>query len=192
MVSKGLSMPALRRRVPALIATAALLLAVPASAQGPAFHPGPVFPDMAPIATIDSDMAIPKGAVFKVALDATTQARPGSINDSFLTAARFINTHVEAGVPAANINIGIVVHGRAILDLLKPEAYAKRNGGAANASAGAVADLLAHNVNFYVCGQSAVGQGIAKGELLPGVKMAISASSAHALLQMQGYSINPF
>ncbi len=184
-------MPAFYRHLPAMIA-AAMLFALPASAQESAFHPGPVFPDLAPIATIDSDMPIPKGAVFKVAFDDTTQARPGSVNDGFLTAARFINTHVEAGVPAANINIAIVVHGRAILDLLKPDAYAKRNGGAANASTKAIAQLLAHNVNFYVCGQSAASQGIAKAELLPGVKMAISASSAHALLQMQGYSINPF
>jgi hypothetical protein len=37
-----------------------------------------------------------------------------------------------------------------------------------------------------------VAQGIAKSELLPGVKMAISASSAHALLGMQGYTLIPF
>ena len=111
---------------------------------------------------------------------------------AFETAPRFINTHVEAGVAETNINIAYVVHGKAIIDLLKPAAYATRSGGKANATAALVARLLAHNVNFYVCGQSAASQGIAKNELLPGVKMAISASSAHALLGMQGYTLIPF
>jgi intracellular sulfur oxidation DsrE/DsrF family protein len=170
----------------------AMLFAAPAAAQVPAMHPGPVFADVAPIATIDSDMTIPAGAVFKVTYDVTAQATPGTSNRAFETAPRFINGHVEAGVPAKNINIAYVVHGKAIIDLLKPEAYAKRTGGKTNATAALVTRLLANNVNFYVCGQSAVAQGIAKNELLPGVKMAISASSAHALLGMQGYTLIPF
>lgn len=170
----------------------AALLAVPAAAQVPAMHPGPVFADVAPIATIDSDMVIPPGAVFKVTYDVTAQAEPGTSNRAFETAARFINTHVEAGVAERNINVAYVVHGKAIIDLLKPAAYGARTGGKANATAALVARLLAHNVNFYVCGQSAAGQGIAKADLLPGVKMAISASSAHALLGMQGYTLIPF
>ena len=47
-------------------------------------------------------------------------------------------------------------------------------------------------VRFIVCGQSAAGQGVAKSELLPGVEMALSAMTAHALLQQQGYTVNPF
>ena len=170
----------------------AALMATPAAAQLPAFHPGPVFADVAPIATIDSDMAIPPGAVFKVTYDVTAQSPVGTPNRAFETAARFINTHVEAGVPEVRINVAYVVHGKAIVDLLNPRAYAARNGGKANATAALVAKLLAHRVDFYVCGQSAVGQGIAKTDLLPGVKMAISASSAHALLGIQGFTLIPF
>jgi|APFEC2959095136_1045048.scaffolds.fasta_scaffold00096_50 intracellular sulfur oxidation DsrE/DsrF family protein len=170
----------------------ALCLAAPAAAQVPAMHPGPVFPDVAPIATIESDMPLPAEAVFKVTYDVTAQATPGSVNRAFETAPRFINGHVEAGVPAKNINIAYVVHGKAIIDLLKPAAYAARTDGKANATAALVEKLLAHQVNFYICGQSAVAQGIAKSELLPGVKMAISASSAHAMLGMQGYTLIPF
>jgi intracellular sulfur oxidation DsrE/DsrF family protein len=170
----------------------AAVIAAPAAAQVPALHPGPVFPDVAPIATIASDMAIPPGAVFKVTYDVTAQSSVGTSNRAFETAPRFINGHVEAGVPVGNINVAYVVHGKAIIDLLKPDAYAKRSGGKANATAPLVAKLLANNVNFYVCGQSAVAQGIAKDELIPGVKMAISASSAHALLGMQGYTLIPF
>ena len=170
----------------------AALIAVPAAAQVPAFHPGPVFADVAPIATIASDMTVPPGAVFKVTYDVTAQSPVGTPNRAFETAPRFINGHVEAGVPEASINVAYVVHGKAIVDLLNPAAYAARNGGKANATAALVAKLLAHRVNFYVCGQSAVGQGIAKADLLPGIKMAISASSAHALLGMQEFTLIPF
>ncbi len=176
----------------AMIAALLLFPAMPALAQNAAFHPGPVFPDAGPIADVESDMPIPKGAVFKVSFDDTKQAQPGSVNDSFESAARFINMHVAAGVPAADIHIGVVVHSKAVLDLLKPAPYAARTGGATNASANLVAQLLAHNVDFYVCGQSAVAQNIAKADLLPGVKMALSAMNAYALLQMQGYTLNPF
>lgn len=175
----------------ALIAALLLLPATGALAQNAAFHPGSVISDFGKIATVDSDMPIPKGTVFKVSFDDTKQAMPGSMNEIFVSAARFINMHVAAGVPAADIHIGIVVHSKAILDLLKPAPYAARNGGATNASAKLIAELLAHNVNFYVCGQSAEAQEIAKVDLLPGVKMALSAMTAHALLQMQGYTLNP-
>jgi intracellular sulfur oxidation DsrE/DsrF family protein len=170
----------------------AVLLAGPVAAQNAQFHPGPVFPDVAPVATIDSDMVIAPGTVFKVTYDVTAQATPGEANRSFETAARFLNSHVEAGVPEGNINVAYVVHGKAIIDLLQPGAYAARAGGKPNATAALVAKLRAHRVNFYVCGQSAAAQGIAKADLLPGVKMAISASSAHALLGMQGYTLIPF
>ncbi|KAB7647510.1 DsrE family protein [Polymorphobacter fuscus] len=171
---------------------AALLLAMPAAAQTPAFHPGPVLPDVAPVATIASDMVIPKGTVFKVTFDVTGQATPGTVNTRFESAARFLNAHVEAGVPEADIHVAYVVHSKAIVDLLRPAPYAARTGGKTNATAALVAKLLAHNVDFYVCGQSAAAQGVANADLLPGVKMAISASSAHALLGMQGYTLIPF
>lgn len=170
----------------------ALSIATPATAQTAAFHPGPVFADIAPIATIASDMPIPPGAVFKVAYDTQAATPAGTRSRAHETAARFVNVHAEAGVPQTRIHVAVVAHGPAIIDLLAPAAYAARHPGKANASAKAVADLLAHNVDFYVCGQSAAAQGIANADLLPGVKMSLSASSAHALLQMQGFTLNPF
>ena len=170
----------------------AALLAAPVAAQNAQFHPGPVFPDVAPVATIASDVAIAPGTVFKVTYDVTAQAEPGVVNRNFETAARFLNSHVEAGVPEARINIAYVVHGKAIIDLLTPAAYAAKTGGKTNATAPLVARLLAHRTNFYVCGQSAAAQGIGNADLLPGVKMAISASSVHALLGQQGYVLIPF
>lgn len=175
-----------------LVLLALLLTPTAALAQNASFHPGPVFPDIAPVATIKSDMPVPAGAVLKATYDVTEQGEPGTRNKRFDSAARFLNSHVEAGVPEGNIRIAYVVHGKAITDLLKPEGHAARTGGKANATAATIAALRKHNVEFYVCGQAAAAQGVSNADLLPGVKMAISASSAHVLLGMQGYQLVPF
>ena len=47
-------------------------------------------------------------------------------------------------------------------------------------------------VYIYVCGQSAAYYDVATEDLLPGVDMALSAMTAHTMLQQQGYAINPF
>ena len=39
---------------------------------------------------------------------------------------------------------------------------------------------------------SAAAQDVTNADLQPGVKMALSAITAHAELQRQGYSLNPF
>ena len=73
-----------------------------------------------------------------------------------------------------------------------PHFFAAHKDGRANASAAAIAQLQDHGVEFYLCGQSAAAQGISNADLLPGVKMSLSAMTAHALLQQQGFTINPF
>ena len=55
-----------------------------------------------------------------------------------------------------------------------------------------VEQLLDYGVRFIVCGQSAAAQGIAQDDMIPGVEMALSAMTAHALLQQRGYTVNPF
>ena len=52
-------------------------------------------------------------------------------------------------------------------------------------SSAMVREMLDHGVRFIVCGQSAASQGVAKSELIPGVELALSAMTAHALLQQQ-------
>ena len=61
-----------------------------------------------------------------------------------------------------------------------------------NGSAAMVRAMLDHGVRFIVCGQSAAGIGVANEDLVPGVEMALSAMTAHALLQQRGYTVNPF
>lgn len=176
-----------------MLALAGLLYAAtPLSAQSPAFHAGPVFTEFGQIASIETTMAIPADASFAIAFDTATRADIGEINRTLNSAARFINMHVEAGVPLENIRVAVVVHGGASLDLTRNAFYAARQDGADNANAAAIAALLDNGVQIILCGQTAAYYEIGVADLLPGVDMALSAMTAHALLQQQGFTLNPF
>jgi intracellular sulfur oxidation DsrE/DsrF family protein len=120
------------------------------------------------------------------------KADPGTLSRQIETAARTLNMHVAAGVPQKDVQIVLIAHGPAAMDLLHPEAYAKRNEGKANGSLAAVQRLLGAGVEIYLCGQTAASQKISKADLIPGVKMSLSAITAHALYQQRGYTLNPF
>jgi intracellular sulfur oxidation DsrE/DsrF family protein len=172
---------------------ALMLLAAPALAQSrEGFGPGPVLPDVGPIAPVASDLSIPKGTKFKIAFDLHTRAEPGALSRQIETAARTLNMHVAAGVPQKDVQIVLIAHGPAAQDLLNPESYGKRTDGKANGSLDAVKKLLGAGVEIYLCGQTAMGQKITKADLIPGVKMSLSAITAHAIYQQRGYTLNPF
>lgn len=171
----------------------AMIMAAPALAQDRSrFIPGPVLPDVGPIVPVESDVPIPKGTVFKIAFDVSAKNTPGNLSRQIETAARALNMHVANGVPQKDVHIVLIFHGPAVIDLLNATAYAARTEGKANASADAVAKLIGQGVEFIVCGQSAASLGVQKTDLLPGVKLALSAITAHALYQQRGYTLNPF
>nr|WP_246543410.1 DsrE family protein [Novosphingobium profundi] len=171
---------------------AALTLASGAGAEDATPRTGPVFAKYGKTYAVEADMKIPEGTEFKVAFDVSAAAKPGEINRGFDSAARFINMQVAAGVPLDKVHVALVVHGAAGRDLLDSLGYASRTDGASNANAPLIAALHARGVRVILCGQSAAAMGLGKSELLPGVEMALSAMTAHALLQQDGYTLNPF
>ncbi|WP_029140180.1 DsrE family protein [Citromicrobium sp. JLT1363] len=175
----------------AVAITMALGIGAPAAAQEASY--GPVFTEFGPVADVpDADFAIPEDASFHVAFDVARAAEEGKLNRGFESAARLINMHARAGVEPMENRAAVVVHGAAVLDLLSDDAWVARDRGEANPSGAMVREMIDQGVRFIVCGQSAAGQGVAKSELLPGVELALSAMTAHALLQQQGYTVNPF
>jgi intracellular sulfur oxidation DsrE/DsrF family protein len=158
----------------------------------PGFHAGTVITGFGPVATVEGHEPLPATATFSVAFDVADAAKPGSINRTLESAARFINMHAEAGVPRDAVRIAVVVHGPAVFDMANAAAYGKKHDNVANANLAAIAALLDNGVEIHVCGQSAAAQGITRADLAPGVKMSLSAMTAHALLQQQGYTLNPF
>ena len=170
------------------VALAALALASSATAQDMSrFKDGPVVTGFGKTVPIESDLPIPRKAVFKVLLDGSTGAKPGEPNRTLDSAARFLNMHVAAGVPLRNVRIVVVIHGQASIDLTSDAFYGQRRDGATNANGDLVRQLVAHGVEVYLCGQSAAAFGITKADLIPGVKVSLSAMTARALYEQQGY-----
>lgn len=168
----------------ALMAVAGLFMAAPASAQDmSAFATGPVFEDFGPHAPVEGGEPLPSFSRFAIAFDVATPAETGARNRGFESAARFINMHVAAGVPEDRIQLAVVVHGKATLDLTTREG---------NASRPMIEAMLAKGVRFILCGQSAAANGVKKADLIEGVELHLSAMTAHALLQQDGYTVNPF
>ncbi len=162
-----------------------------AVAQPAGFHAGSFIPEFGPIADVPGMQAIPPDATFKVSFDVNDAAAAGELNRSLVSGARFLNMHVEAGVKPENIRLAFVIHGQAVRDVTVDTHYQPLMAGK-NANAALVAALRSKGVEVYVCGQSAAYYGVSKGDLLPGVVMSLSAMTAHALLQNEGYTLNPF
>jgi intracellular sulfur oxidation DsrE/DsrF family protein len=164
----------------------ALLLAVPAYADPPKFTPGPVIEHFGPVVDVPGAAPLPANTHFKVVFDVSTSAAAGAVNPGLESAARFLNMHARAGVPAANISLAVVVRGPAVHDVTTHP-----QPGHDNPNAPLIAALIAHHVDIYVCGQAAAHGNVASSDLLPGVKLVLSAMTEFALLQQQGYTLNP-
>ena len=164
-----------------------LLLAPAAYADPPpGFTFGPVIEHYGPVANVADAALIPPNTHFKVVFDVSEAAEAGTVNRGLESAARFLNMHTRAGIPPANINLAIVVRGGAVRDLtIHPRP------GQDNPNAPLIAALIANHVDIYVCGQAAAHSNIGVGELLPDVRLVLSAMTEFALLQQQGYTLNP-
>ncbi|WP_298443428.1 DsrE family protein [uncultured Ferrimonas sp.] len=168
-----------------------LAAALPASAGLEMFTDGPVIKGYGKHATITPTLAPPKDFVAKVAFDAGSADHQQPLNRQFDTVARFLNMHAASGVERNYIQPALVVHGKAVFDLLKAKPYQQRFDQA-NPNQPLVNALIAADVPIIVCGQSAAYLDINAEDLLPGVQLALSAMTAHRILAQQGYSTNPF
>jgi intracellular sulfur oxidation DsrE/DsrF family protein len=178
-----------RVRLPLL----AVLLSATAAAplRGQALGPsstGPAIRDFGPVYKVESpDFPTPMGeykVVFEVAVGADS---PGEINSHIESLARFINMHVQAGVPRENLKLALVLHGTAAKDALDPAGYRDRYG-IDNPNYDLIQALRAFGVQVLLCGQSQMSRGLQRDRLAPGVKVALSAMTALATLQSQGYN----
>lgn len=146
------------------------------------FTTGPVFEDHGSVADVETTVAVPTDTTLRHVFDVGARAEEGQPNRTLVSAARFINMHARAGVDPERIEVAVVVHGKAIYDV----------SGEAPGSADLVAALIDHGVKIYVCGQTAAYYDVSNDDLLPGVELALSAMTMHALLQQRGFTLNPF
>ncbi len=156
------------------------------------FSMGPIIKDFGPtINDVVQTHPLTGDERFKVVFDVFEAGTSDQPNRGFVSAARFLNMHAKAGIPADHIELAIVVHGKAGQDLLSDESYQQREL-VDNPNKALLNALMQAGVQVAVCAQSAGFLGMKNEEFLPGVEVALSAMTKHALLQQQGFTLNPF
>ncbi|MBL0169689.1 MAG: DsrE family protein [Gemmatimonadaceae bacterium] len=155
---------------------------------------GPVIQSTGMSIKVDNPtFVVPEGHVFKaVFLIDAGGSDSVRVNAQLTTVARFYNLHARHGYSEDRIRTAAVVHGSGWQALLTDSAFAARFGGALNPSRRLVEELVQHGAQLVLCGQTAGSRGIRREELIPGVKVAISAMTAINVLQADGYQFNPW
>lgn len=174
----------------ALLILSALMFSSAISAQISSFKEGTVIIGFGKSVPVSSH-TIPEDAKFKVTFDVASSSNGGGLNRKFDSLARFINMHVAAGVKKDNIQLALVVHGKATLDLLDDTGYQSKYS-LDNPNKPLLNALMENNVRVILCGQSAAANEINASQLIEGVEVELSAMTAHALLQQSGFTVNPF
>lgn len=149
---------------------------------------GPVIEDYGPVFKIENpDFKTDTSQEFKVVFDVMDSPDSHTeINKKLETAARFLNLHAQSGIPVEQLKAALIVHNVASKDITTDEAYQKRFG-MPNPNSGLIQALLDAGVEVIYCGQSSMARNFPKEDLIPGVKIALSAMTANIQLQNQGY-----
>lgn len=173
-------------------ATSMLAVSAPAvSAQelSPA-RTGPVIEDYGAVYDVPApDFETPMGprqVLFNVH---TSADDPGKLNRNIETLARYLNMHARAGVPRENMKLALVLHGGAGKDALSDDAYRKRFG-VDNPNRVLLEELIRFGVRVVLCGQTQTARGFQRDEILPEIKVALSAMTALVEFQEEGYVLS--
>lgn len=182
----------MRQLLTQLLAVCSLaVVSVVALAGGEAFGPGPQIKGFGEIAAVPGAVLPAAASEFKVAFDVGAVGEGEKPNRKFNSLARFINMHVAAGLKPSNIHLALVVHGKASQDLLSAKARLAKQLPV-NPNTQLLKALLENQTQIFLCGQTAAYYDITAADLQSGVQMSLSAMTAHAQLQQQGYTLNPF
>ncbi len=131
----------------------------------------------------------PRDLVYKMAWHVTEgPTDPKERVDGFGRPANFLRLMDVNGVPRSNVKLAIIVHGTATQSLLNNATYKARTG-ADNASVALLTALHEAGVQIIVCGQALINRNVPRDQLLPFVKVATTASTAHGILAAQGYEV---
>jgi len=173
-------------------APGALEAQAPAAAPAPARQAGPVIEKFGAVFDVPNPGLLPpKDQDLKLRFDVNQGPEPGELNAGFDTVARFLNMHARAGVPRERLKVALVIHGTAGKDTLTNEAYRKRYSKD-NPNIALLDALKAAGVRVYLCGQTSVSRNLPRAEVTPAATIALSAMTAHLVLQNEGYALNPF
>jgi intracellular sulfur oxidation DsrE/DsrF family protein len=108
------------------------------------------------------------------------------INFSLVEIARVINLHVASGIPLKNIKPVIVVHAEA-LKAISTNVYYKEQYKLDNPNLKIFNELKNLGAKFIACGQAMTFFEVKKEDLLPDVKVSLTAQTVLSSYQLKGY-----
>ena len=108
------------------------------------------------------------------------------INSGLTEVARIINLHVASGIPVRKIIPVIVVHGAALNALTNNQHY-QANFKMDNPNIKVIEDLKSIGAKFVACGQAMAFYNLNREELLPGVRVSLTAQTVLSSHQLKGY-----
>jgi intracellular sulfur oxidation DsrE/DsrF family protein len=119
-----------------------------------------------------------------------TESNPDSlakeINGALGEVARKINLHVASGIPLKNIKPVIIAHG-GVLQALTTNAYYKEHFKTDNPNIKLINDLAALGTKFIGCGQAMAFIDLKKEDMLPVMKVSLTAQTVITSYQLKGY-----
>jgi intracellular sulfur oxidation DsrE/DsrF family protein len=128
----------------------------------------------------------------KIVFDITAMgSSPEEVSAQINTIARCINMHAQAGISIEDMDITAVFHSNGTYTILNDKSYNERYE-TNNPHIDLLTQLSDLNVDLYVCGQSLSARKVERGELHPDIKIALSAMTVFADLQMKGYALIKF
>jgi len=108
------------------------------------------------------------------------------LNDGLSEIARSVNLHAAAGIPTANIHVVVIVFRQGLNVLLKDEKYMEKYKSS-NPNIALIEELQKAGVKFISCGQSMQRVGVKKEDMVPNVKVSLSARTAMSYYETLGY-----
>lgn len=156
-----------------------LSMCFPLKGLGQEKKTGPIIKEFGAVWQIETpDLVTDTTKVYRAVFDIMNSPEaPDQLNTSIETVARYLNMHGQSGVSSKNIKAVIVVHNKASKDLLQDTFYRERFG-VNNPNKALLESLIAADVEVLFCGQSSLSRNIPKEQILPEVRIALSAMTA--------------
>jgi intracellular sulfur oxidation DsrE/DsrF family protein len=142
------------------------------------------------VITVNNPTEIPDPKMEYKLLFELTENNPDSIakeiNGGLTEVARKINLHVASGVPLKNIIPVVVVHAGALFAFTTNDYY-KQKYKIDNPNIKVVNELKNLGARFIACGQAMAFIGLKKDDLLPDMKISVTAQTALSNYQLKGF-----
>lgn len=154
---------------------------------------GPVISDYGKVWQVqDLDYPVETNLAYKAVFDVMNS--PDShdvVNPSIETVARYLNMHAQNGILDNNLKAVLIIHNKASKDIMNDKAYEARYGKA-NPNRQLIELLMQSGVDVIFCGQSSLSRKIPKENMIPDVKLSLSAMTALIQFQGDGYRLIKF